>query len=287
MSTRDLMDAQNNSVDTFALDMAMVIKKHLKLGTLKVGTPSRRFYEDQPTRDPLTKEKSEDHFTILYPPDGGNKTAEANTAVNVDFWEGKVTHGDSSQSSNLSKSLQQTGKSAVFVLLIKVSKACKLRMDEIGEKTISGQYKSRGIPIKRLTITSVDGSAFEYSITASTNSKADFDDESEESPGELGLIHRTKISANTNIFDTDITPKDTPTTLRTQCAFNHSGQLNAIIKNDGVSQTVALRMLGTYTQLGTVLNEFKIIAGRGDTFNFQYEVAGTCMMFRVHENSET
>lgn len=286
MSSRDLMDAQNKSVDAFALDMAMVIKKHLKLGTLKVGTPSGRFYEDQPTRESLTKEKAEEHFTVLYPPDGGKKTAEANTSVNVDFWEGKVTHGDSSQPSNLSKSLQQTGKSAIFVLLVRVSRACKIRIDEIGEKTISGDYKSRGIPIRKLTITSVDGSAFEYTITASTNSKADFEDESEESPSELGLIHRIQISANSNLFSADITPKNTPTVLRTQCAFNHSGALNVITNNNGVSQTTTLKVLGTYTILGTVLNEFKILAGRGDTFNFQYGVAGTCMIFRIHENSE-
>lgn len=281
---RDLMDAQNRSVDTFALDLAMVIKKHLKMGTLKVEP--NRFYDNQPTKDVLTKEKNEDHFTVLYPPDGGNKTAEANTSVSIDFWEGKVTHGDSSQSSNLSKSLQQTGKSAIFVLLIKVSKACKIRMDEIGEKTISGDFKTKGIPIRRLTISSVDGTAFEYSITASTNSKADFDDESDESPGELGLIHRTQVSANTDLFAKDITPKNTPTTIRTQCAFNHSGVLNAIIKNGAASQTVELRVSGTYTPLGTVLNEFKILAGRGDSFNFQYGAAGTCMIFRIQENAD-
>lgn len=278
------MDAQNNSVDAFALDMAMTIKKHLKLGTLKVGAPSGRFYEDQPTRDALTKEKNEDHFTVLYPSDGGVKTAEANTAVSIDFWEGKVTHGDSSQSSNLSKSLQQTGKSAIFVLLIRVSKACKMRIDDMGERTISGEFKIKGMPIRRLTLYSVDGTTFEYTVIASTNSKADFIDDSESFPEEKTTVNQTQIAADTHFLDTDIDPTNPPTFLRTVVALSQSGIFSAIYNYSGGSQTVKLNSGGSL--VANSLYEFDIAVNVGDKMNFQTSVAGTIQIFRVQESPE-
>lgn len=280
---RNLMDAQN-SVDAFALDMAMTIKKHLNRGTLKVGAPSGRFYEDQPTRDVLTREKNEEHFTILYPSDGGKRTAEANTAVIIDFYEGKVSHGDSSQSNNLSKSLQHTGKSAIFVLLLRVSKACKVRIDDMGERTISGDFKINGMPIRRITLYSVDGSSFEYSIIASTNSKADFDDDSESFPIEKSTVNKTQIAADTHFLDTDIEPTNPPTFLRTTVALSQQGVFSVVYNYSGGSQTVKLNSGGSL--VANSLYEFDIPVNVGDKLNYQTSVAGTIKLFRIQESPE-
>lgn len=274
----NLMDGSTKGMDAFAVDLAATIKKHF--GGTKPIQSGNRLYEADVTREPLTKEKPEDHFTVTYPPDGGKSTSEGDV-VSIDFWEGSVRHGNSTVSNNLSKSLQHTGKSAVYVLMMRTSKACKLRIDGMGERTIIGEFKIKGIPIKKLELYSVNGGSFEYSLIASTNSKADFNDESEDFPSEIYTINNTQIAANTHILPTNIVPTNTPTYLKTTVALSQARTLSAIYSYPGGSQTVLLNSGNGL--IANSLYQFDISLNENDRLNFQTSIAGTVRIFRVHE----
>jgi hypothetical protein len=96
-----------------------------------------------------------------------------------------------------------------------------------------------------------------------------------------GSIFNTAISANTNIFSSDLSPTNSPTTFRIYACFNASGVLT--VKRTKASTTVSEQLNG-----GTALNAnasyiFDIIVETGETINLQYSVAATAVVLKVVE----
>jgi len=96
-----------------------------------------------------------------------------------------------------------------------------------------------------------------------------------------GSIFNTSISANTNIFSSDLTPSYSPTLFRIYVCFNAAGVLTVRRTRGGTTVSEILNA-------GNNLNAncaymFDVIVESGDSINLQYSVAATAICIRVVE----
>jgi hypothetical protein len=96
-----------------------------------------------------------------------------------------------------------------------------------------------------------------------------------------GSIFNSPVSANTNIFASDLAPTYTPTTFRIYACFNASGVLSIVRTKGGVTVTEQLNS-------GSALNAncayaFDVIVEGGETINLRYSVAATALVLKVVE----
>lgn len=180
---RNLVETQNKNVDAFALDLATIIKKHLRLGTISVDDFSnKRFYEDQPTIRPLAVDKKEEKHTVLmFPVSRSQKkyTVPANSSIVIDFYEGTVLVDVSDStpiSLNLSKSLKSLGHENLKSIFVKTDGDVNIEINELGTRQINGSFTLRSVCVKRITLSSPTGAAFGFNVIGSTYRGADFTD---------------------------------------------------------------------------------------------------------------
>jgi len=96
-----------------------------------------------------------------------------------------------------------------------------------------------------------------------------------------GSVFNTSVSANTNIFTTDLTPTNSPTTFRIYCCFNASGVLS--VKRTSGATTVAEQLNGGAALNANAAYMFDILVESGESINLQYSVAATALCLKVVE----
>jgi len=96
-----------------------------------------------------------------------------------------------------------------------------------------------------------------------------------------GAIFNTAITANTDIFASDLSPTYSPTAFRIYACFNASGVLTVRRTRGGVTVSEQLNS-------GDLLNAdasyaFDIVVESGETINVQYSVNATALVLKVLE----
>jgi len=97
----------------------------------------------------------------------------------------------------------------------------------------------------------------------------------------LASVFNASVTANTNIFSTDLSPTRSPVLFRIYVAFNTAGVLSVVRKRGTASVVEQLNS-------GNNLNAncayvFDIVVEQGETINFQYSVNATCLTLKVIE----
>jgi hypothetical protein len=96
-----------------------------------------------------------------------------------------------------------------------------------------------------------------------------------------GSVFNTSITANTNIFGSDLSPTNSPTTFRIYACFSAAGVLT-------VRRTKAGVTVGEQLNAGASLNAnaayiFDVLLESGETINLQYSVNATALKLAVYE----
>jgi len=105
-----------------------------------------------------------------------------------------------------------------------------------------------------------------------------------ESAEAKGSIFNTSVTANTNIFESDLAPTYTPCIFRIYCCFSVSGVLT--VRRTKVAVTVSEELNSGATLNADAAYIFDIIVGgEGETINLQYSVNATCLYLAVIEVS--
>jgi len=104
-----------------------------------------------------------------------------------------------------------------------------------------------------------------------------------------GSILNQSITANTNIFSTDLTPSlattSNPVYFRIFACFNTSGVLS-VVKTKGTT-TVTMQLNGGTALNANALYAFDIIVEYGESVNLQYSVDATMLELKVLEIAST
>lgn len=99
-----------------------------------------------------------------------------------------------------------------------------------------------------------------------------------------GSVFNTSVTANTNIFTSDLTPSRTPTTFRIYACFSTSGVLT--VKRTKAGTTVSEQLNGGYSLNPNAAYVFDIIVESGESINLQYSVSATAVKLGVYEVEE-
>lgn len=100
-------------------------------------------------------------------------------------------------------------------------------------------------------------------------------------PISKAAVFNESVTANTDIFDSDLSPTHTPTAFRIYACFDASGVLTVRRTKGGVTVSEQLNS-------GNALNAnaayaFDIIVESGETINLQYSVDATALVLKVLE----
>jgi len=96
-----------------------------------------------------------------------------------------------------------------------------------------------------------------------------------------GSVFNSSVSANTNIFASDLAPTYAPTTFRIYACFNASGVLSIVRTKGGVTVTEQLNSGNALTANAAYV--FDVLVESGETINLQYSVAATALVLKVVE----
>jgi hypothetical protein len=96
-----------------------------------------------------------------------------------------------------------------------------------------------------------------------------------------GSVFNTSVTANTNIFASDLSPTNSPTTFRIYACFDTSGILTVRRTKGGI--TVSEQLNGGNALVTNGAYMFDIIVESGETINFQYSVNATAIVLKVIE----
>jgi hypothetical protein len=104
-----------------------------------------------------------------------------------------------------------------------------------------------------------------------------------------GSIFNQSITANTNIFSSDLTPSlattSNPVYFRIFACFNASGVLS-VVKTKGAT-TVTMQLNSGTALNANALYAFDIIVESGESVNLQYSVNATALELKVEEIAST
>jgi hypothetical protein len=96
-----------------------------------------------------------------------------------------------------------------------------------------------------------------------------------------GSVFNTSITANTNIFGSDLSPTNSPTTFRIYACFDTGGVLTVRRTKAGV--TVSEQLNSGNTLVANAAYMFDIMVESGETINLQYSVNATALKLAVYE----
>jgi hypothetical protein len=96
-----------------------------------------------------------------------------------------------------------------------------------------------------------------------------------------GSVFNDSVTANTNIFSSDLTPTNNPTTFRIYACFNASGVLSVVRTRAGT--TVVEQLNGGTALSANCAYMFDILVESGETINLQYSVNATALTLKVLE----
>jgi len=104
-----------------------------------------------------------------------------------------------------------------------------------------------------------------------------------------GSIFNQSVTANTNIFSSDLTPSlattSNPVYFRIFACFNASGVLS-VVKTKGAT-TVTMQLNGGNALVANALYAFDIAVESGESINLQYSVNATALELKVEEIAST
>jgi hypothetical protein len=96
-----------------------------------------------------------------------------------------------------------------------------------------------------------------------------------------GSIFNTSVTANTNVFSSDLSPTNSPTTFRIYACFDTGGVLTVRRTKAGV--TVGEQLNGGTALTVNAAYIFDIMVESGETINLQYSVNATALKLAVYE----
>jgi hypothetical protein len=96
-----------------------------------------------------------------------------------------------------------------------------------------------------------------------------------------GSVFNASVSANTNIFSSDLAPTNSPTAFRIYACFNASGVLS--VKRTKAGTTVTEQMNAGNALNANAAYTFDVIVESGESINLQYSVAATALVLKVVE----
>jgi len=96
-----------------------------------------------------------------------------------------------------------------------------------------------------------------------------------------GSVFNEAVTANTNIFASDLSPTNTPTTFRIYACFDASGVLT--VRRTKNATTVSEQLNAGTALTANVAYIFDIIVEAGETINLQYSVNATALKLAVLE----
>ncbi|MEM2179072.1 MAG: hypothetical protein QW272_09670 [Candidatus Methanomethylicaceae archaeon] len=118
-------------------------------------------------------------------------------------------------------------------------------------------------------------------IDVPLSSRASEDTLSRLKPIQKAAIFNTSISANTNIFSSDLTPTNTPCIFRIYAVFDTGGILT--VKRTFGATTVSENLYSGNPLVANSAYIFDIAVRSGDSINLQYSVAATAILLMVME----
>ena len=98
-----------------------------------------------------------------------------------------------------------------------------------------------------------------------------------------GCVFNQPVSADTDIFDSDLEPTNPPCIFRVYACFDASGVLSVRRTKDGV--TVSEQLNAGSALVANAAYLFDIIVDEGETINLRYSVNATCLKLSVVEIS--
>ena len=96
-----------------------------------------------------------------------------------------------------------------------------------------------------------------------------------------GSIFNTSISAGANIFGSDLSPSSTVSIFRIYCAFASEGVLSVARTKGGT--TITEKLNEGESLFPNCAYIFDILVESGETINFRYSTATTCLVLKVVE----
>ena len=231
-------------------------------------------------RDLLLKEKEErDTISeIIYPPEGGEKgiteTLEINVYTGDAYADGTEEH--------LSNSLKSVGIQYAQSVVIDADKPIVVQLDDSGKRTVDADkiYAKSHTKFQRVLI-EVSGST-KIKFWASTSPDATL----EYTKARSVLILKdskfnTSVTADTNIFSSELSPSYSVTLFRIYACFSAAGVLSVKRTKSG---TIVTEKLNSANQLTTDASySFDIIVESGETINIQYDATATVRKLSVIE----
>jgi len=97
----------------------------------------------------------------------------------------------------------------------------------------------------------------------------------------LASVFNAPVTANTNIFNTDLAPTRSPVLFRVYVAFDTVGVLSIIRRRGTVSVVEQLNSGNSLNANSAYI--FDVIVEQGETINFQYSVNANCLVLKVIE----
>jgi hypothetical protein len=94
-------------------------------------------------------------------------------------------------------------------------------------------------------------------------------------------IFNTAVTANTNIFPSDLTPTNAPTTFRIYACLSASGVLT--VRRTKAGTTVSEQLNSGTALTANAAYIFDILVESGETVNLQYSVNATALSLKVLE----
>ena len=231
-------------------------------------------------RDILLKEKAERDkvFEIIYPPEGGEKTITETLEINV--YTGDA-YADGTEE-HLSNSLKSVNIQYAQSVVIDADKPIIVQLDDSGKRTVDADkiYAKSHTKFQRVLI-EVSGST-KIKFWASTSPDATL----EYTKARSVLILKdskfnTSVTADTNIFSSELSPSYSNTLFRIYACFSAAGVLSVKRTKSGTTVT---EKLNSANQLTTdAAYSFDIIVESGETINIQYDATATARKLSVTE----
>ena len=231
-------------------------------------------------RDLILKEREERDkvFEITYPPEGGEKeiteTLEINVYTGDAYADGTEEH--------LSNSLKSVGTQYAQSVVIDADKPIIVQLDDSGKRTVDADkiYAKSHTKFQRVLI-EVSGST-KIKFWASTSPDATLEYTKARSVLFLkDSKFNTSVTADTNIFSSELSPSYSITLFRIYACFSAAGVLSVKRTKRGVTVTEKLKEGGN---LGAdCAYSFDIIVESGETINLQYSAAATALKLTISE----
>ena len=231
-------------------------------------------------RDSLLKEKEERDkvVEIIYPPEGGEKTITETLEINV--YTGDA-YADGTEE-HLSNSLKSVGIQYAQSVVIDADKPIVVQLDDGGKRTVDADkiYAKSHTKFQRVLI-EVSGST-KIKFWASTSPDATLEYTKARSVLILkGSKFNTSVTADTNIFSSELSPSYSVTLFRIYACFSAAGVLSVKRTKSGTTVT---EKLNSANQLTTdAAYSFDIIVESGETINLQYDATATARKLSVTE----